>query len=631
VVACGGETAGEAPGPAAGWPSYGGDAGGLRWSPLDGIDRENVAALEVAWTFHTGDVDPTGGRHTAFEATPVLHGDTLYFCSPYDRIFALDAETGVQRWVYDPGVDLDAVASLTCRGVAVAEVEAHARTAPCRTTVFEGTVDARLVAVDAGSGHACEEFGNAGEVDLTRGLGDVRPREYKVTSPPTVVHDVVVVGAQVSDNKRLDAPGGVVRAYDTRTGTLRWAFDPIAPGTPPLPPGPDGPRFHRGTPNAWSIFSADPERGLVFVPTGNPSNDFYRGGRGHIDYYGSSVVALHAESGEVAWHFQTVHHDLWDYDVSSQPTLVDLPYAGREVPALVQATKVGHLFVLDRETGVPLHPVEERPVPVSDVPGEQSSPTQPFPTLPPPLHAESFGPDDIFALPVHRASCRERLGALRYEGMFTPPSLRGSLEYPGVAGGANWGGIAVDPERRIAVVSQTRLAVVQRLVPRAQQASTPSNPPNEILFPQEGTDYAVLQSVLLSSLGIPCSPPPWATLLAVDLDDGRILWEVPFGTTRGQAPWPFWMELGVPAMGGPIVTAGGVVFIGASMDGYLRAYDLDTGSELWRDALPAVGQATPMTYRLRDGGRQFVVIAAGGHATLGTKLGDAVVAYALPR
>ncbi len=626
ATACGTEIQ-EGGGPAAGWPTWGGAPHGTRSSPLDGINRTNVHALERVWTFHTGDVAP-GRLKTSFQATPILWRDQLVFCTPYNRVFAVDAQTGTQRWVFDPGVDVDTRGGGTCRGVAVWDDPEARPGAACASRVFTGTMDARLFAIDAATGHPCPDFP---AVDLTRGLGDVAPGEVSVTSLPAVVGDVVVLGHLVADNQRADAPGGVIRGFDARTGALRWAFDPVRPGTPPLPPGGEGPRFHRGTPNSWSVSSVDPARDLVFVPMGNPSNDFYRGDRGEIDYYGSSVVALRGQTGEVVWRFQTVHHDLWDYDVGSQPSLVDLSVHGESVPALIQPTKVGHVFVLHRETGEPVFPVEERPVPQTDVPGEFSSPTQPFPTHPPPLHPGKIDADSVWGLtPFDRADCRERLAALRNEGPFTPPSLGGSLQYPGVAGGANWGSAAWAPDRQTLVMTQTRLGTIHRLIPRASVETQTPNPPREMIFPQQGAPFGLLQTVFTSALGIPCSAPAWSELLAIDLGTGQVSWRVPFGTTRGQAPWPFWFRWGPPGMGGPIVTAGGLVFIGAAMDGQLRAFDLETGDELWSDALPAGGQATPMTYRLEDDGRQWLVIAAGGHATLGTEPGDALVAYALP-
>jgi len=630
----------------AGWPAYGGDPGGTRYSPLEQITPANVDRLEVAWTFRTGDWpgDPDFPHEvgkTAFQATPVLDEDQdlLYLCSPTNRVFALDAETGTLRWQADARPEIRTRWTATCRGVALwrdaAPEGGAAGAGACRRRVFMGTMDARLVALDAATGRPCRDFGRGGEVDLTRGLGGVEPGEYYVTSAPTVVGDVVAVGALVADGRKLDMPGGVVRGFDARTGALRWAFDPAPPGAPPLAPGPDGsPRFHRGTPNAWSTFSVDPERGLLFVPTGNPSVDFFRGtSRDGIDHYGSSVVALDGVTGEVVWHFQTVRHDVWDYDVSAQPTLLELRREGRRVPAVVQATKMGHLFLLHRETGEPVFPVEERPAPATDVPGERLSPTQPFPTFPGPLHPHRLEPQEAWGLtPWDRGRCRERLASLRNEGIFTPPSLEGSLLYPGTAGGSNWGGVAWDPERQLLILNQSRIAQALTLVPRERldAALADGDSPLVGIMRQEGTPYALRHEVLVSPLGIPCSPPPWGTLLAVDLASGEVRWEVPFGTTRDMTPLPFGLELGMPSMGGPIATASGLVFVGAAMDDYLRAYDVETGEELWRARLPAGGQATPMTYRLRPGGRQYVVIAAGGHGTLGTRLGDWVIAYALP-
>jgi quinoprotein glucose dehydrogenase len=624
-------------GPTAGWPVYGGDPGGSRHSPLDQITRDNVDQLEVAWTFHTGDVvdgTTTKGK-SAFQATPILLGDTLYVCSPRDRVFALDPETGAQRWVFDPVLQDSGIWNFTCRGVAAWRDPRAREGQQCESRIFLGTVDARLFALDAATGRACVAFGDAGVVDLKRGFADTRPGEYGVTSPPTVIGDVVAVGGLVWDGQRADHAPGVVRGFDARTGALRWAWDPVPPGTPPLPPSPDREaKFHHGTPNAWSIFSTDPERDLLFVPTGNAGPDFFGGERHGLDYYSSSVVALRGSTGELVWHFQTVHHDLWDYDVSSQPLLVDVTKDGATIAAVVQATKMGHVFVLHRETGEPIWPVEERAVPQGDVPGETYAPTQPFPTHPKPLHPGRVAAGDAFGLvPWDRAACRERIAALRNDGIFTPPSREGSLQYPGVAGGMNWGSVAFDAERRLLVTTQGRVAHELRLVPRDSEAARAPRVPFEAVFPQEGTPWVAREQVLTtpnSPFPIPCTPPPWGTLLAVDLESGEKRWEVPFGTTRGLAPFPFWFEIGLPSMGGPLVTASGLVFIGAAMDGYLRALDIESGEELWRTHLPAGGQATPMTYRLRTDGRQLVVIAAGGHGALGVPLGDSLVAFALP-
>lgn len=621
-------------GPVAGWPTWGGDPGAGRYSPLTQITPANVAHLERAWLHRSGDVLEKEQGKTAHQATPILLGETLYYCTPLNRVFALDAETGAERWVFDPGLGAKESWSRRCRGVSAWRDPEAPADAACAQRIFTSTMDARLFALDAETGRLCAGFGRRGAVDLRAGLGPHAPREYEPTSVPTVVGDVVAVGASVADGRRVDVPGGVVRGYDARSGALRWAFDPVPADWAPLPPGPDGtPRYHPGTPNAWGVFSVDPARDLLFLPMGNPSPDFFRGEgtRAGLDHYGSAVVALRGSTGEVVWRFKTVRHDLWDYDLGAPPALIELRRDGERVPAVAQATKAGFLFLLHRETGEPLHPVEERPVPQGGVPEERLSPTQPFPTHPAPLHPTQLGPDDAFGLtPLDRAWCRRRIASLRSEGIYTPPTVEGSIQYPGVAGGFNWGGLAFDPERQIAVLNMTRMPNVIRLVPRAEAGALVRDPPFRIVFEQAGTPYALEQGVLVSPLGIPCSPPPWGTLVGVDLASGEVLWEIPFGTTRGRAPWPFWIRFGMPSMGGPLVTGSGLVFVGAAMDGYLRAYDTRSGEELWRDHLPAGGQAGPMTYRLRRDGRQFVVIAAGGHGTLGTELGDHLVAFALP-
>jgi quinoprotein glucose dehydrogenase len=623
-------------GPTAGWPTYAGEPGGTKYSPLTQINRSNVAHLEVAWTFHTGDVadDGAGQGHSAFEATPVLLEDALYLCSPFNRVFALDAETGAQRWVYDPGIDRTGVWVQNCRGVATWVDGRAAAGAACAARVFTGTIDGRLIALDARTGRPCQDFGRGGALDLKLGVGDPTPGEYGVTSPPTVIGDVVAVGALVGDGRRHPCPAGVVRGFDARSGALRWAFDPVPPGTPPLPPLPDGSaQFHVGTPNAWSIFAADPARDLLFVPFGGPSPDFYGGHRQGLDHYGSSVVALRGSTGELVWSFQAVHHDVWDYDVASQPTLLDVVRDGRTVPALAQGTKTGHVFVLHRETGEPLWPVEERSVPQDGVPGETLSPTQPFPTFPPPLHPHSLGPDDAWGFtPWDRAACRKKMAGYRSGSIFTPPSLQGTIQYPGVAGGSNWGGVAWDPQRQLLITPINRTAIVITALPRDAAGPLPLREKDGWLgiMPQENTPYRAGQSLILSPLGAPCSPPPWGTLVAVDVAHERIAWEIPLGSLRRRAPWPLWFEWGVPHMGGPLLTAGGLVFIGATMDDYLRAIDVDSGEVLWRYDLPAGGQASPMTYRLRPDSRQFVVMAAGGSGSFMTRLGDSLIAFALP-
>jgi quinoprotein glucose dehydrogenase len=635
-----------------GWPVWGGDPAGTRFSPLRDITRENVGQLRIAWEHHTGDSSElkAGTPPTSFLATPVLHDNTLYFCSGLSRAFAVDAETGQQRWVFDSRSSSKSPWTAKCRGVALWQdrsssadsAASGAAESACRTRVFMGTLDGRLLAIDADTGKGCEEFGEHGAIDLHQGMGDVPEHEMAMTSPPLVIDDLVIQGAMVMDNQRVDSPGGVVRAWDARTGELRWAFDPVPPGAPsPQAIGaPESQRYHFGTPNSWGIASADEERNLVFLPFGSPGLDFIGGHRNRhgfdLSYYANSVVALDARSGEVVWHFQAVHHDLWDYDVAAQPVLIDLHVNGKAVPALVQATKMGHVFILNRETGEPLYPVEERPVPQTTIAGEYSAPTQPFPTFPQPLHPYGVEPDDAWGFTFYdRQACREKIEAADYKGMFTPPALnRYTIEYPGVAGGQNWGGLAYDPNTHSLIMPQNYVVTHNMLLPREQVPLRLLDADGENYSAGDGAGYVVKHEVLLSPFGVPCVAPPWGTLLSVSLDTGRIQWEVPFGTARDMVSalswFPFFPEMGLPSAGGPIVTDSGLVFIGAALDNYLRAFDARDGSELWRHRLPAGGQATPMTYRGAKTGRQFVVIAAGGHSTMRTKLGDTLVAFSLP-
>ncbi|CAG0986364.1 quinoprotein glucose dehydrogenase [Myxococcaceae bacterium] len=615
------------------WPSYGRDAGGSRYSPLADLTPENVERLEVAWTFRTGELDEARSakwKSATFEATPILAGGNLVFCSGQQRIFALDPETGRERWRADVararGVKR---ADAACRGVASWLDPAAEPGAACRLRILTATLDAELIALDAATGARCAGFGKGGSVDLDRGIAHTERGHYGVTSPPVVIGELVFVGSAVGDNQRTDDSSGVVRAYDVRTGEYRFGWDPIPknPEDPAFATWEDGSALRTGAANAWAQLSADPDRGLVFVPTGSASPDFFGGERRGENRWANSVVALRAKDGSLAWGFQLVHHDLWDYDAPAQPTLVTVNRGSQKIAAVVQATKMGHLFVLDRESGKPLFPVEERPVPQSDVPGEATSPTQPFPVKPDPLVPQRLRPEDAFGItPLDRASCRKKIASYRSEGIFTPPSLEGSIIFPGNAGGSNWGSVAFDPKSGLLYANTSRVAHVVKLIPRDElDAAREANPGKEI-SPMRGTPFGMMRDVLLSPLMIPCNPPPWGALAAIDLATGERRFESVLGTTRDLAPVPIPIAWGTPNQGGPIVTAGGLVFIGAAMDDFLRAFDASTGEEIWKGRLPAGGQATPMTYRA--GGRQFVVIAAGGHGRMTTTLGDSVVAFA---
>ncbi len=621
-------------GPTAEWPEYGGDKGGLRWSPLTQITPQNVDDLEVAWIHRSGDWhDLSGGlAPTSFQVTPIVVDGTLYYCTPRNRVFALDPETGEERWVYDPVVDISHLYITNCRGVSHWVDPTAAEAAACASRIVTGTLDARLIALDAKTGRPCAGFGANGTVDLSHGIGDIAPGEYGVTSAPVIVGGRIVTGTMVLDNRRVDAPGGVVRAYDARTGALAWAWDPVLP----IDARAEGSEilYRRGTTNAWSTLSADPELGLVYVPTGNTSPDHFGGHRKGLDHYSSSVVALEIATGEVRWHYQTVHHDIWDYDLPSQPTLFDFPTEdGGTIPALVQPTKMGFLFVLDRQSGRPLFEVEERPVPQEGhAPDEYLSETQPFPTKPPSLHKESLSPDDAFGFALFdEIACRRTVESLLHGPIYTPPSLQGTVMFPGMLGGMNWGSAAVDPESAFLVVNVHSIMTMVRLMPRdVLKEKYGDKIPEYGVEPQEGTPYAIERVPIYSPFGAPCNEPPWGELVGVDLAKGEIAWRTTLGTSRDMAPWPAWFQTGTPSLGGPLVTASGLVFIGATTDFFLRAFDQATGENLWERRLPTAAHATPMTYRLREDGRQFVVIAAGGHGILGTPPGDALMAFALP-
>jgi quinoprotein glucose dehydrogenase len=608
-----------------GWPAYGATAGGTHFSRANQITPDNVAQLEVAWHHRSGDfreaheTEDFRVSQSSMQVTPILVEDRLYYCTPLNRVIALNAETGEEIWAFDPGVNMDQHPVLpNCRGVSSWQ---SGETGFCEHRIFQGTLDARLIALDAQTGKRCPDFGTAGEVDTSDGMSEHEPAEYGITSPPAILGDKLITGSMVLDNQSTESPGGIVRAYNVRTGVLEWVFNPVAPGAPER--NEDG-SWRSGTTNVWSIISVDEQRNLVFLPTGNTTPDYFGGHRKGLDHYSSSVVALHGDSGKVAWHFQMVHHDLWDYDTPAQPTLVDLEVDGERVPAVVQVTKMGMTYALHRDTGEPLWPVEERAVPQEGrVAEEYLSPTQPFPTHIPSLFDGPFSPEQTWGLTfLDGWQCKKRIEALRNDGLYTPPSVQGSINFPSNAGGNNWGSPAINPDSGVMVVFTNRMPGMTRLIPRSEC--------EDAMQPQTGTPYCVDTAWVTSSLGMPCSKPPWGTLDAIDLVSGKRLWSVPMGTTRYMAPFPFWWIKGIPGMAAPMMTNSGLVFSGISNDHVLRAFDVKTGLELWQGKLPTAGNALPMTYQLRPGGKQYVVIAAGGHWGGGAPPGDHIIAFALP-
>jgi quinoprotein glucose dehydrogenase len=614
------------------WTSYGSDEGGHRYSIAAQITAENVDALEIAWNYSTGDLanKPELIRRSATESTPILVEDSLIFCTPFNEVIALNPGDGSERWRFDPKTDPEQrpANQFICRGVSYWQ-DPEAPT-ECSSRILMGTNDARLFAIDAKTGQRCATFGSNGEVRIDPGMELWWPGEFQITSPPAIVGDTVIVGSAIGDNARVVAPKGSVRAFDIRTGEARWDFDPIpradSDATRDDWRGQDAPS--EGHANVWAPMSVDSERGLVFLPTTSPSPDFYGGLRPGDNRYANSVVALNGETGEVVWSFQTVHHDVWDYDVPAQPGLYSVWRDGEVHDVVAQVTKTGFVFVLDRDTGKPFLPIEERPVPQGGVDGEQLSPTQPFPVATPPVVPNTLSPDDAFGITwFDKRACRKKIEASRFEGLFTPPSEQGTIMRPFTGGGANWGGAAFDPERNLLVVNMSNMAHHIQLFKSDDLNEMREVYHDQEVSPQEGAPFGMKRELLMSPLGLPCTTPPWGVIAGVDLDSGAIVWRKTLGTTEDLSPAPA-MKLGTPTLGGPAVTAGGLVFIGATFDHYLRAFDVSNGNELWRGRLPAPAIATPMTYEWN--GMQYVVIYSGGYSTLGTEYSDQVIAFALP-
>ncbi|HRD28626.1 MAG TPA: membrane-bound PQQ-dependent dehydrogenase, glucose/quinate/shikimate family [Caulobacter sp.] len=630
------------------WAAYGGTYGGRRYSPLTQINAQNVGRLKRVWLSHTGDMPSAAARDKyGAETTPLKVGDTLYLCSAKNILIALDPVTGRTRWRHDPQVaDKYIPYTAACRGVSYYAVPGAAADEPCGARIFEGTLDGRIIAVDAHTGRSCAGFGHRGEVRITDGMGAVTPGMVSITSAPTIVRGVVVTGHQVLDGQKRYAPSGVIQGYDAVTGELRWAWDMVRPDRTDAPP--PGEVYTRGTPNMWSTATGDEALGLVYLPLGNSAADYWSGlRRPEEKAYSSSLVALDVTTGKPVWSFQTVHNDVWDYDLGSPGTLVDFPTAGGATPAIILPSKQGDIYILDRRTGQPLTPVSERRVPGGGVEPEQRSPTQPYSGYHTLRRPDLLERDMWGMSPIDQMICRIQFRRASYDGFYTAPtSDRRWIEYPGYNGGSDWGGVAVDPRRGVIVANYNDTPNYNRLVPRAEADAKGWTPRGDARGgsmghgaegagdPQAGTPYAITVNAgwRMPATGLMCKEPPYGGIRAIDLRTGRTLWDRPLGTARRNGPFgiPSMLpiNIGTPNNGGALVTAGNLVFVAAATDNLIRAIDIRTGETVWSDVLPAGGQATPMTYEA--GGRQFVVIMAGGHHFMETPIGDEVVAYALP-
>jgi quinoprotein glucose dehydrogenase len=616
--------------PAGEWHQYGRTPFGQRYSPLDQINTENVNTLKVAWQYQTGDVKlPDDVGETTYQVTPLKIGDTLYMCTPHNWAIAVDAATGKEKWKYDSnsGMNPDRQHQ-TCRGVTYYADPAATAGTTCATRVYLPTSDARLIALDAETGDVCTSFADNGVLRLEQGMPYNPAGYYYSTSPPVITDEKIIIGGAVNDNYSIHSQSGVIRAFDVKTGALIWNWDSGNPDvTTPLP---EGQVYTVNSPNSWSVFSYDDALGLVYIPLGNRVPDQLGMGRSeHVEKYSSSIVALDIKTGAVRWVRQTVHHDLWDMDVPAQPALIDITKDGATIPALVGPTKQGDIYVLDRRNGDPIIGIKEIPAPTGAIPEDFTAPTQPISDLtfsPPPLTEKNMWGISMF----DQLKCRIDFLSLKYEGRYTPPSLQGTLVYPGNFGTFNWGSVAVDPERQVMFGMPTYLAFTSRLVPRDQipPKGQDEKGSEQGLNRNDGAPYGVFMGPFLGPLGIPCQAPPWGYVAGADLATGKIAYEHKNGTVYDMTPLPLPFKVGVPGIGGPIITKGGVAFLGAAVDDYIRAYDVTTGRQLWEGRLPAGGQATPMTYTV--GEKQYVLIVAGGHGSVGTKPGDYVIAYTLP-
>ena len=630
------------------WPHYGGDLGGSRYSQHTQINPNNVTKLKQVWTYSTDEVTKKAGTTliSGFQVTPILTpkeaGHSLIVCSGFNRIIALDPETGSERWKFDPMLKIRPYGvQYKCRGVALWQDKKTSNNQHCAWRIFMNTVDRRLFAVDAEDGQLCKGFGRGGEVDIAPLIEAANPgnelTSVQSSSPPVIVNNTVIVGSTVGAKfRRSDAPSGAVRAFDARTGKHLWSFDPLRPEGIEL-------KYKEishnnslvGGANVWTLMSGDEAEDLVFLPTSSPSPNFFGGTRPGNNLFANSIVALRASTGELVWYFQIVHHDVWDYDLPAQPIVTTINQSGKLIPVVVQLTKQGLIFILHRDTGKPFFPIEERAVPTDGVPGDILSSTQPFPVLPPPLVKQSIEPSDAWGFTFYdKRKCREQIEQSRYGEIYTPPSLKGTTMLPSISGGSNWGGGAYDPIHNILVTNVMNVPGFIKIIPQEELepesfenplAGLPIGPPGPI----KGTQYAIERYPLLSPLNVPCTKPPWGELVAVNLLTGTILWSTALGSLEKLMPLPIPLKFGTPTIGGAIITASGLVFIGATADEKFRAFDLKTGKELWHQQLPTSAMATPMTYEINE--RQFIVIAAGGHlAYYPQGISDQLVAFALP-